>query len=180
MDEWQFHVTVSRTELPFIHILVKPPTNDLFTMSQLRVRDVPAVRALGCRWPFWPSSCSRRHRLAAGSRSSARSARTLAGAYILHGLVFASVKPLRAEGRPAVVRNIRGVFRRTYDLLRGFSGAWKAEALLEALRGVQLEAVKNPAQSSGSPAVIQIHEQSVVESGFVANTTAGEGERYGQ
>ncbi len=34
MDDWKFNVTVSPAPPPLTHIDVKPPTNDLFTMSQ--------------------------------------------------------------------------------------------------------------------------------------------------
>ena len=34
LDEWHFQVSVSATPPPLTHVDVKPPTNDLFTMSQ--------------------------------------------------------------------------------------------------------------------------------------------------
>jgi hypothetical protein len=33
-DDWHYRVTAAAAPLPFVHVEAKPPTNDLFTMSQ--------------------------------------------------------------------------------------------------------------------------------------------------
>jgi predicted acyltransferase len=100
LDEWQFHVTASAPAPPLRHIGAKPPTNDLFTMSQrsgsltyplfgagvslvvlalfVLACDIGPVR-LGVFRTF-------------GSNALA--------AYIIHGLVYAAVKPFVPRDAP--------------------------------------------------------------------------------
>jgi predicted acyltransferase len=100
MDEWQLNVTVSAPAPPLVHVPVKPPTNDLFTMSQ---------RSGAVTYPLFGAGVS----LAvlalfvlACDIGSLRVGmfRTLGSnalaAYILHGLVFLSVKPFMPKDAP--------------------------------------------------------------------------------
>jgi predicted acyltransferase len=100
MDDWKFNVTVSAVPPPLVHVTAKPPTNDLFTMSQrsgsltyplfgagvslvvlalfVLACDIGPVR-LGVFRTF-------------GSNALA--------AYIIHGLVYEAVKPFVPRDAP--------------------------------------------------------------------------------
>ncbi len=108
MDDWHFNVTASRTSLPLVeipvnpetHERVKPPTNDLFTMSQ---------RSGSVTYPLFGAGVSLAvlalfvlacdiGRLRVGIFGTF-GANALA-AYILHELVFSAVKPFTPRDAP--------------------------------------------------------------------------------
>ncbi|MDY3553843.1 heparan-alpha-glucosaminide N-acetyltransferase domain-containing protein [Gemmata sp. JC717] len=100
LDEWRFHVTASAAAPPLVYVDVKPPTNDLFTMSQrsgsltytlfgagvslvVLALFVLACDVGGLRWGVFDTF---------GSNALA--------VYIAHGLVFDAAKPFVPRDAP--------------------------------------------------------------------------------
>ncbi|AMV29479.1 Acyltransferase family protein [Gemmata sp. SH-PL17] len=100
MDEWHFNVSVSTAPPPLVFVSVKPPTNDLFTMSQRSgsltytlfgagvALMVLAVFVLACDIGSMRIGVFR----TLGSNALA--------AYIIHGLVYEAVKPFVPRDAP--------------------------------------------------------------------------------
>lgn len=100
MDEWKFHVTFAASPPPLVHVDAKPPTNDLFTMSQ---------RSGSLTYPLFGAGVSLAVLAAfvlacdiGGARVGAF--RTFGSnalaAYIIHELVFNAVKPFAPRDAP--------------------------------------------------------------------------------
>lgn len=100
LDDWKFDLTASAEPPPLVHADTKPPTNDLFTMSQRSgsltytlfgagaALAVLALFVVACdvyRFRFGPFETFGTNALAA---------------YLIHGLVFAAVKPLTPRDAP--------------------------------------------------------------------------------
>ena len=120
-DEWRYDVRFERTAPPLVHVSAKPPTNDLFTMSQRSGSlsyltfgagfslAVYALFVLACDVGRWQIGILR----TLGTNA-------LAG-YIIHGLVNAAVKPFVPRDCPLwyVVAGCATSIAICYVLLRG-------------------------------------------------------------
>ncbi len=100
LDQREFQMTVAASELPLIHVLDKPPTNDLFTMSQrsgsVTYLTFGAGFALAV-FALFVLACD----LGPLKLGVFRTLGTNAlAAYIVHGLVADAVKPLVPRDSP--------------------------------------------------------------------------------
>jgi predicted acyltransferase len=99
-DEGRYRVTVAAVEPPLVHVAAKPPTNDLFTMSQrsgsLTYLTFGAGFALAA-YALFVLACDVGRWQLGIFRTLGTNA--LAG-YILHGLVNAAVKPFVPKDGP--------------------------------------------------------------------------------
>lgn len=100
LDDWKFDLTVSAAPPPLIHHDAKPPTNDLFTMSQ---------RSGSVTYPLFGAGVSLVvlalfvvacdvYQFRAGVLETFGT--NALASYLIHGLVFASVKPLTPRDAP--------------------------------------------------------------------------------
>lgn len=100
LDGWKFDLAVSAALPPLVHRDAKPPTNDLFTMSQ---------RSGSVTYPLFGAGVSlvvlalfvlacNVYRFRVGVFETFGT--NALAAYLIHGLVFASVKPLTPRDAP--------------------------------------------------------------------------------
>lgn len=100
IDGWNFDITLSPAPPPLVHIDTRPPTNDLFTMSQRSGSLTYPLFGAGVSLAvlgLFVLACD----VGGVQLGMFRTFGTNAlAAYIIHGLVFASVKPLVPRDAP--------------------------------------------------------------------------------
>ena len=100
LDEWHFELKFAFVQPPLVHIDAKPPTNDLFTMSQRSGSFTYPLFGAGWSLVLFAVAiwlCDRCGLSLGVFRTLGNNA--LAG-YILHGLVDAAVKPFVPKNAP--------------------------------------------------------------------------------
>ena len=100
MDDWHFHATVSAEAPPFVKVDVKPPTNDLFTMSQRSGSLTYTLFGAGVSLAvlaLFVLACDVGSLRVPAFRTFGSNA---LAAYIIHGVVYEAVKPFVPRDAP--------------------------------------------------------------------------------
>lgn len=99
-DRWRFDVTSSAAPPPLVHVGSKPPTNDLFTMSQRSGSLTYTLFGAGVSLvllSLFVLACDVYSLRAGVFRTLGSNA---LAAYVIHGIVFAAVKPFVPRDAP--------------------------------------------------------------------------------